>query len=87
MFGIDIKRSAYKHDITYDDIMFAMTNYIQDLKLPPPDSGRYMRIGYGIGFELLEVGYQISDEFNYTIFHAMKCRKYYRDKLKGADND
>jgi len=71
--------SAFKHGITEQDIRSALTTFLVDVALD--DSGdeyeKFLVIGFDTKGNLLEVMYNIMDEQNINIFHAMKCRKEY----------
>ena len=73
---IIFNESAFKHGITEDDIRTAFTTFLLDYAIGEND-GKYLLIGFDGKGNLLELMYNIIDEHNINVFHAMKCRKEY----------
>ena len=47
------------------------------------DASKYLVIGFDSSQNLIEVMYNITDEGNIHVFHAMKCRKEYTKYIEG----
>jgi len=81
---IMFNKSAFKHGVTEQDIRSALTTFLVDIAID--DSGdeyeKFLIIGFDTKGNLLEVMYNIMDEQNINIFHAMKCRKEYLKLLE-----
>ena len=73
--------SAFKHDVTENDIEVAMTTPLFDELIIGYDS-KYLLIGFDVNGNLIEIMYNLVDEDIANIFHAMKCRKSVLLKLK-----
>jgi len=76
---IVINQSALKHeDITEEDILHALALPLVD-RLMPKYQNKYLLIGFARNGNLLEIMYNVKEDGNYNVFHAMKCRKeFYR---------
>ena len=76
---IIFNNSAFKHGITEQDIHSALTTYLVDVAIDDNNDEyeKFLVIGFDTKGNLLEVMYNIMDEQNINIFHAMKCRKEY----------
>jgi hypothetical protein len=77
---IEFTKSAFKHDITEENIRHAMLNPVYDNIQDSGDS--HLLIGFDNNMNLLEVAYNIVDEQTYKVFHAMKCRNSYLSKIE-----
>jgi hypothetical protein len=75
------KPSAFKHGITEPDIRNAFEQRIYDHSLPG-DEEKNLLIGLDLNGNLLEILYNVLDDDGINVFHAMKCRKAYRDFFK-----
>lgn len=73
---IEYNKSAFKHDISEEDIRWAFFHYRYDGPIENMDN-KYLRIGFDRGGNLLEIMYNEIDEHNVNIFHSMKCRSIY----------
>jgi hypothetical protein len=77
---IEFTKSAFKHDITEENIRHAMLNPVYD---DIQDSGNsHLLIGFDSNMNLLEIAYNIIESDTYKVFHAMKCRSSYLSKLE-----
>jgi hypothetical protein len=83
MFDEDIifTDSAFYHDIEEQDIRHAFKQRVYDKYLANEDS-KNLLIGFDRNANLLEVLYNIFDNGVINVFHAMRCRKVYREFLK-----
>jgi hypothetical protein len=65
--------SAFKHGITEANIRHAILNWkYDDIFEDEPD--KHLLIGFDSNANLLEIMYNVIDEQNLKVFHAMKCR-------------
>ena len=65
--------SAFKHGITEANIRHAILNWIYD-DIFEDDPRKHLLIGFDNNANLLEIMYNVIDEQNLRIFHAMICR-------------
>ena len=65
--------SAFKHKITEANIRHAILNWIYD-DIFEDDPNKHLLIGFDSNANLLEILYNVVDEQNLKVFHAMKCR-------------
>ena len=77
-------KSAFKHGITEQDIRSALTTFLVDVAFDDnkDEYEKFLLIGFDTKGNLLEVMYNIMDELNINVFHAMKCRKEYLKLLE-----
>jgi hypothetical protein len=83
--GIVVKfvPSAFKHkDITEANIRHAILNYIYD-DVFKDDTEKHLLIGFDSNANLLEIMYNVIDEQNIKVFHAMPCRDAFLPLLNG----
>ena len=65
--------SAFKHGVTEANIRHAILNWkYDDIFEDEPD--KHLLIGFDSNANLLEIMYNVIDEQNLKVFHAMKCR-------------
>jgi uncharacterized DUF497 family protein len=81
---IVFNNSAFKHGITEQDIRSALTTFLIDVAFGEnlDEYEKFLVIGFDTKGNLLEVMYNIIDEQNINVFHAMKCRKEYLKLLE-----
>ena len=81
---IIFNKSAFKHGVTEDDIRSALTTFLLDIALDDNDDGydKFLIIGFDTNSNLIELMYNLTDEHNINVFHAMKCRKEYLKLLE-----
>jgi hypothetical protein len=72
------KASAFKHGIEEPDIRNAFEQRIYDHSLSGSED-KQLLIGIDRNGNLLEILYNVLDGDVINVFHAMKCRKAYRD--------
>ena len=78
---ITFKPSAFKHGITEADIRNAFLTFKLDEVLGDC-AEKFLLVGFDNNGNLLEVIYNITDDVIIDVFHAMKCRKEYADKIE-----
>ena len=79
VFDFEVKKSAYRHGFTYDDIVNCY-RYPITTKVLSVDPSKYLYVGYsckGVPMELLVNHNGIS-----VVFHAMKLRKVFENLIK-----
>jgi len=73
--------SAFKHRMTKDDIVRAFETFIYEDMLEDFHN-KYLLLGFNTHGNLIEVMYnRISDEA-IKVFHAMPCRKVFREMME-----
>jgi hypothetical protein len=80
--------SAFRHNITEANIRHAILNYKYDdvfegLPGSPDDTEKHLLIGFDSNANLLEIMYNVIDEQNIKVFHAMICRDVLLPLLNG----
>jgi hypothetical protein len=65
--------SAFKHDVTEKNIRHAILNWIYD-DVFEEEPEKHLLIGFDSNANLLEILYNVIDEKNLRVFHAMRCR-------------
>jgi hypothetical protein len=72
------KASAFKHGIVEPDIRHAFEVRLYDHILPG-DEDKNLLLGVDRNGNLLEIVYNVLESDVINVFHAMPCRKAYRD--------
>jgi hypothetical protein len=72
--------AAFKHGVTELDIESAMTSALVDELIEGFDN-KYLIIGFDLKSNLIEVMYNLAGEDIANIFHAMKCRREFLQKI------
>jgi hypothetical protein len=72
--------SAYKHGIDEAAIRHVFHTHIKDVLMEGFDN-KYITIGFDLAGNLLEVMYNRVNSETIKVFHAMKCRKQFREEL------
>ena len=75
---IEFNPSAFKHSITEDDIRFAFDNKLFDHPVVLHEE-KNLLIGLDRRLNPIEILYNEIDEHTVNVFHAMKCRKAWRN--------
>jgi hypothetical protein len=77
---IEIVGSAYKHGLEKSDILhaFSCDIYNETLQVYP---NKTLVIGYDTKTRLIEIICDIITDEHVVIFHAMECRKFYRERI------
>ena len=73
--------SAFKHSVSEGDIRWALLNHLADGIIEEDDETKYLSVGFDKKGNLLEIMYNYIDEQTIKVFHAMKCRKHFYEKL------
>ena len=73
--------SAFKHGISEENIRYAILNWIYN-DIFENDSDKHLLIGFDKNANLLEILYNIIDEQNLKVFHAMECRNTFLSLLQ-----
>jgi len=76
--NVECNPSAFKHDITEEDIRFAFDNKLFDHPIVGQED-KNLLIGLNRQLIPLEILYNEIDEHTVNVFHAMKCRKAWRN--------
>jgi uncharacterized DUF497 family protein len=81
---IIFNKSAFKHGITENDIRSALTTFLLDVAFKGDEDGydKFLIIGFDTKGNLIELMYNLINECNINVFHAMKCRKEYLKLLE-----
>jgi uncharacterized DUF497 family protein len=83
---VDIKfsQSAFKHGLSEADIRWAIDTAKYDGFLDDVEDAenKHLIIGFDRNANLIEVFYNILDEYTVRVFHAMKCRNAYKHLLR-----
>ena len=74
--------SAFKHNISEENIHWVLLNHVADGVIEEDDETKYLSIGFDKSGNLLEVMYNCVDEQTIKVFHAMKCRKQFYEELE-----
>jgi len=70
--------SAFKHGVTEDDIRFAFDNKLFDHPVAHTED-KNLLIGLDKQINPIEILYNEIDDSTVNVFHAMKCRKAWRN--------
>jgi uncharacterized DUF497 family protein len=73
--------SAFKHGITAENIRWVLSHHLADGTIVGTDENKYVAIGFDKSGNLLEIMYNHIDDRTVKVFHAMKCRKQFREDL------
>jgi uncharacterized DUF497 family protein len=75
---IEFNQAAFRHNITEQDIRFAIDTARFDACIDTDETdNKFLIIGFDRNANLLEIMYNVIDEDTINVFHAMKCRKQY----------
>ena len=77
--------SAFKHGIDEAAIRHVFHAHITDVLMEGFDN-KYIVIGFDLAGNLLEVMYNRIDRETVKVFHAMKCRRQFREELGIEEN-
>jgi len=75
---IEFNKSAFKHGITEEDIRYAFAHIIFDHPLAGEDE-KNLLIGFDTKANVLEIIYNVIGDQTINVFHAMKCRRNWRN--------
>jgi len=79
------KQSAFKHDVTKSDIVWAFNTAKYDRIMEGYDN-KYLLLGFSTSGNLLEVMYNDLGEDKVSVFHAMPCRNALLPLLEQENN-
>jgi len=82
-FDIRITPSANKHGVDNDNILYGLEQCIYD-EILENEPNKTLAIGFDKKGELLEIIFSVVSENKIVIFHSMKCRKSFIERI---DND
>ena len=74
--------SAFKHSVSEENIRWVLLNHLADGIIEEDNETKYLSLGFDKSGNLLEIMYNHIDEQTIKVFHAMKCRKQFFEKLK-----
>ena len=77
---VEILPSATKHGLIKEDILSALEHSIYDETLQA-DPNKTLSIGYDKKARLLEIIFHVISDEHIIVFHAMKCRKNYIERM------
>jgi len=78
--NVEILSSATKHGLSKEDILCALERSIYDETLET-DPNKTLSIGYDMNARLLEVIFHVLSDEHIVVFHAMRCRNYYIERM------
>ena len=74
--------SAFKHSISEASIRWVLLNHLLDGIIEEDNETKYLSVGFDKTGNLLEVMYNYINDQKIKVFHAMKCRRQFYEKLK-----
>ena len=77
---IEFIDSAFRHGYSEESIRHAIKTKIYD-SLMIGYNNKYALLGFDSAGNLIEIGYNLVSDGIISVFHAMKCRKTFREKL------
>jgi len=78
---IKFNRAAFKHGVTEADILRAFETYIYEDPVDGADN-KYLLLGFNLHGNLIEVIYNRINEDSINVFHAMPCRRAFRNLVE-----
>ena len=78
---IKFNLAAFKHGVTEADILRAFETFVCEDPIEDADN-KYLLIGFNLNGNLIEVMYNKIDEDAINVFHAMPCRKSFREMVE-----
>jgi len=81
---VECNPSAFKHGVAEEDIRFAFDHKLFDHPVAGHEE-KNLLIGFDRQLAPLEILYNEIDESSVNVFHAMKCRKAWRNLAKLED--
>ena len=76
--------AAFKHGVTEADILRAFETFIYEDPIEDVDN-KYLLIGFNLKGNLIEVMYNRINEDAINVFHAMPCRKTFREMVESQE--
>ena len=80
-FEIKITPSANKHGVDNDNILFCLEQCVYDEVLEN-EPNKTLAIGFDKKGELIEVIFSVVSENRIVVFHSMKCRKSFIERIE-----
>jgi hypothetical protein len=80
-FEIKITPSANKHGVDSDSILYSLEKCIYD-EILENEPNKTLAIGFNKNGELIEIVFSIVSENKIVVFHAMKCRKSFIERIE-----
>ena len=78
---IRFNKAAFRHKVTQADILRAFETFIYEDPIDDADN-KYLLLGFNIHGNLIEVMYNRINEDAVNVFHAMPCRRAFRDMIE-----
>jgi D-alanine-D-alanine ligase-like ATP-grasp enzyme len=78
---IRFNRAAFRHKATKADILRAFETFIYEDPIEDADN-KYLLLGFNVHGNLIEVMYNRINEEAVNVFHAMPCRRVFRDMIE-----
>ena len=78
---IKFNRAAFKHGVTVADVLRVFETFIYEDPIEDADN-KYLALGFDTRANLIEVMYNRINEDSINVFHAMPCRKAFREMIK-----
>jgi hypothetical protein len=76
--AIEFNDAAFKHGVSKADIRWAFKTFAFEEPLGDEDN-KFLLIGFDLAGNPLEILFNQIDTETINVFHAMKCRKMWRD--------
>jgi hypothetical protein len=76
--GIEFHQAAFKHGCTEADIRWAFKTFVFE-ELVGGEENKYLLIGFDCAGNPLEILFNQIDDETVNVFHAMTCRRPWRD--------
>ena len=78
---IKYNRAAFKHGANETDILRAFETFIYEDPIEDADN-KYLLLGFNLKGNLIEVMYNRINEDAINVFHAMPCRRVFREMVE-----
>jgi len=78
---VEFTQSAFKHNISEEDIRHALLHPVYD-EMQDSDNDKHLLLGFDRSMNMLEIAYNVIDEQTFKVFHAMKCQSFYYKLLR-----
>jgi uncharacterized DUF497 family protein len=72
--------SAFKHGVSEASIRWVLAREPANGIIEEADETKYLAVGFDYSGNLLEVMYNQIDDETVKVFHAMKCRRQFREQ-------
>ena len=79
-FEIRITPSANKHGVDNDSILYGLEQCIYDEVLEN-EPNKTLAVGFDKKGELIEIIFSVVSENRIVVFHSMKCRKFFIERI------